>query len=582
MINLTEKQKEAVKKDGLCILSASPGSGKTCTVAHRLNRLIKEKKLSSYQGVAVLSFTNVAKDSVIKEYKDITKKNISSPHFVGTIDSFLNNVIFRPFAHKILCDGTKEIKILDVHSVWLNDIFPRLKQYKLNGQNITYDKDGKVVCQAPNRVNSEQQNYIKYIKNQMSNIGIVTQNDVSYFCLKILKEYHSVTRAIINRYPFIIIDEAQDCSDLQMAIIDFLVESGHKEIMLVGDAYQAIYEWRDANPQLFIEKEKDNNWENIQLLESQRCGPEICKFLNLFHDNRKVSHNPKLKELLDAEVKITYSIDINKLIEQYLMRVRSKGIEVNSDNVAILYGGHKSKINIRNTNINPTCLWKTQEKGSKNIQGIYALPLLAKIAMFQKDYKKAYDHIEKFFYFLIERKPLISKENIKEHELGSIANRVILWNFCIRLSSLGKELDDWIIEVNKLIKEFKQELGIINPLEIKKKRQQQNINLKDALFKTTDNKFIFKNITLNNIHQIKSRTFDTVMVYVDSGTGNYKISINKLKRIIEQKDLFKGDYHEDGRCFYVAASRARRLLWIVSSDKEILNLFNFQKSSYLN
>ena len=266
MINLTEKQKKAIKKDGLCVLSASPGSGKTCTVAHRLNRLIKEKKLFPYQGVAVLSFTNVAKDSVIKEYKDITKKNISLPHFVGTIDSFLNNVIFRQFSHKILGDGTKEIKILDVHSTWLNDRFPKLKRYKLNGQNITYNKNGKVVCQASNRINLEQYSCIKDIKDKMLYMCIVTQNDVSYFCLKILKNYPSVTKAIINRYPFIIIDEAQDCSDLQMAIIDFLVQSGHKEIMLVGDAYQSIYEWRDANPQLFIEKEKDNNWETIRLL----------------------------------------------------------------------------------------------------------------------------------------------------------------------------------------------------------------------------------------------------------------------------------------------------------------------------
>jgi len=201
--------------------------------------------------------------------------------------------------------------------------------------------------------------------------------------------------------------------------------------------------------------------------------------------------------------------------------------------------------------------------------------LLAKIAMFQRDYKKAYEYIEKFFYFIIERKLLISKEDIKEHELGSIGSKVILWNFCKKLPSLEKELDNWIIEVNELIKEVSRELGIINQLEIKKKRQQQNINLKDALFQITDNKLIFKNITLNNIHQIKSRTFDAVMVYVDSGTGNYKISIKKLKRIIEQKNLFEGDHHEDGRCFYVAASRARRLLWIASTDKEILNLFNF-------
>lgn len=573
MIDLTDGQKKVITQDGLCILSACPGSGKTSVVAYRLNRLVNNKELASYQGVAVLSFTNVAKDSVLKGYKEITNKHISPPHFVGTIDSFLNNFIFKPFSHKIIGDGTKEIKILDTASTWLNDIYPKLKQYRLDGQNITYDKNGQVIYTTSVLFNLEQKNYIKYVKKDMLQKGIIVQNDLSYFCLKVLRDYPNVAKAIINRYPFIMIDEAQDCSDLQMAIIDFLVESGHKEVMLIGDPYQAIYEWRDANPKLFIEKEQDNNWQICHLLETQRCGPEICSFLNLFHVDRKVSHNPKLIDLIDAEVKIVYSGDLNNLIKQYLLRVEVKNIKINTDNVAILYGGHKSKINFRKTTVEPISFWKTQEKGFKNINKVYVLLLLAKIAMFQRDYKKAYGYIEKFFYFLIEQKPLISKENISEHKLGNIASRIILWDLCKKLPSLEKELNDWIIEINILVKKVARELGIINPIEIKKKRDQQNINLKDALLKTTDDKFIFENITLDNIHQIKSRTFDAVMVYVDSGTGNYKISINKLKRIIEQKDLIKGDYHEDGRCFYVAVSRARRLLWVVSTDKKILNLF---------
>ena len=72
------------------------------------------------------------------------------------------------------------------------------------------------------------------------------------------------------------------------------------------------------------------------------------------------------------------------------------------------------------------------------------------------------------------------------------------------------------------------------------------------------------------------------MVYIDSGKGNYKVSIQKLKRVLSQRDLINGDHHEDGRCMYVASSRARRLLWIVSTNKEIQDLRNQYNCLELN
>lgn len=576
MIDLTPKQKEVIAKDGLTVVSACPGSGKTCAVAHRLKRLIEVKSLSSYQGVAVLSFTNVAKDTVLSEFKDITHRHISAPHFVGTIDSFLNTFLFYPFGHKVLPGNPNELKIIDVHSSWLQDVYPKLKNYKLNGQNITYDKDGNVVYQKSKLSNREQQQYIDYVKRDMLAIKkIIVQSDVSFFCYKILREHSTVVKAIIERFPFIIIDEAQDCSDLQMAIIDFLIEMGHKEIMLVGDPYQAIYEWRDANPELFVEKENSPDWQNVPLLETQRSGPEICRFLNLFHECREISHNPRLAELLDAEVKINVCPGgINATISAYLADVQRKNISIDSDNVAILYGGHQSKANFRRTDVDPISFWKTQDNGISNVNKVFMLPLLAKILMVQKNYKRAYSSTEKFFYFLLEKKHLISSEKEKGHRLFEIDSRIIIWDFCKRIPSLATNLDDWINNTNVLIRNISEKLNIEDCLVLKKKARQQNCNLEQTLFVSRQGDLIISNITCENIHQIKGRTFQAVMVYIDSGRGNYKLSVNKLRAIMNHKDLFGGEYHEDGRCFYVASSRARRLLWIVSQDNRISNLFD--------
>jgi len=574
MISPTIEQSVAIDQKGLCVLSACPGSGKTFTVAHRIKRIVSEKRLLPYQGVTALSFTNIAKDSIIKEYWEITGKQIGSPHYVGTIDSFLNNVIFKPFSHKLIGDGKKEIKILDVHSDWLNIIYPNSAQFKINPQNITFNINGEIVYQTRRLADIKQQEYIEWLKKDLLKKCIVTQADVNFFCYEILKKHLNINRALIDKYPYFIIDEAQDCSAIQMGIIDLLVERGHAEVMLVGDAYQAIYEWRDADPLLFVKKETANNWQKKELLLSQRSGEAICQFLNKFHSNRAIKQDVARIELNDAEVKVVHCTDTQILCDNFLEDVKRKNIPILKEKVAILYGGHASKINFRKMNIDPLNIWKNSDDAITNARKVYSLPLLSKIAFIERNYKKAYSYLEKFFYFLIEDKHLASSDDIRGHLLDKIENRVALWTLCTNLPPLEIAIDDWICKVNILISKTAQQLGISRRIEIKKTKKVTNFNIYCELFGTGIPFRAINNVTLENVHQIKGRTFEAVMVFIDSGSGNFKLSIGKLGKILQHKNLLSGDYHEDGRCFYVAASRARRLLWIASADKRIEHLFS--------
>lgn len=65
-----------------------------------------------------------------------------------------------------------------------------------------------------------------------------------------------VASAIAERFPVIIIDEAQDTSVNQMAVFDLLSKSGVKSMFLVGDADQSIYEWRNASPECFYKSRR--------------------------------------------------------------------------------------------------------------------------------------------------------------------------------------------------------------------------------------------------------------------------------------------------------------------------------------
>ena len=109
---LSEKQKKILNYDAGCVVAkACPGSGKTYSVAARIAKLIGEKK-NFNNGIAAMSFTNVAGEAITEKLKK--HFNISTPlpypHFLGTLDKFINLYIFLPHGHLIMeCNKRPEL-----------------------------------------------------------------------------------------------------------------------------------------------------------------------------------------------------------------------------------------------------------------------------------------------------------------------------------------------------------------------------------------------------------------------------------------------------------------------------------------
>lgn len=87
-------------------------------------------------------------------------------------------------------------------------------------------------------------------------------NDIAHFAYRVLYdpvkgEPTSVGRSYAERYRYIYIDEYQDGSDIQEQILNSVarVRDGHPvNIFMVGDVKQSIYRFRQARPQLFLDK----------------------------------------------------------------------------------------------------------------------------------------------------------------------------------------------------------------------------------------------------------------------------------------------------------------------------------------
>lgn len=79
-------------------VQAFPGSGKTTALVAKLAILAK-KWLASFQGICVLSHTNVAREEIEKRLgaTEVGRKILSYPHFVGTFQAFFDNFIAIPW-----------------------------------------------------------------------------------------------------------------------------------------------------------------------------------------------------------------------------------------------------------------------------------------------------------------------------------------------------------------------------------------------------------------------------------------------------------------------------------------------------
>ena len=81
--------------------------------------------------------------------------------------------------------------------------------------------------------------------------GLATQSDANYLTYKTVARSAILAQSVARRFPVLVIDEAQDLTAVQHALLTLLMAAGQRQVVLVGDEYQAIYEWNTARPQLF-------------------------------------------------------------------------------------------------------------------------------------------------------------------------------------------------------------------------------------------------------------------------------------------------------------------------------------------
>ena len=123
--------------------------------------------------------------------------------------------------------------------------------------------------------------------------NVIDFNDIEHFALKTLVKKENekyvpadVAKSYQEKFTEIAIDEYQDSNLIQEYILNTI--SRNNNLFMVGDVKQSIYKFRQARPELFLEKYNtygDGSGIKIKLFKNFRSRQEILDLTNIVFNN---------------------------------------------------------------------------------------------------------------------------------------------------------------------------------------------------------------------------------------------------------------------------------------------------------
>lgn len=551
---LTKENENYIKSRGKVILNACPGSGKTTAIAYKLTTLTTEctNHFSNYSGVACLSFTNVAKDEISDKFESISSKRLTYPHLTSTIDSFINKYITLPFYH-LLGFKSKRPTILNtvdfldnLNLEWIRNKQNRPLKYSYPPKDLKIEIDGSYSWKRKKLNtaiidNNTFQSYAKKYKNWQFENGYINNDDSTYLALKLLESFPQIGNSLVQRFPYIIIDEAQDTSELQYIIFEELIKCGLSNIEYIGDPYQSLYEFREARPDLFIKKYEDTTtWNAIELATCRRSSQKI---INLYNTFRKSSEKPitsTCKHKSDFPIKIIKydENNLDALVSEY-----TKHIDITLPYQILVRGSsHLEMFGVKQTQENP---WKNA----------IARDLI--LASYNYEVGKIKDCINTLrkVYVQLHFPEKDYKEKLeKENGLREDFNlNIKLFDFIKNCPSTDDTLEVWTSNTTAYIK---AQFGIDIDLELKKKgKAYYSQNLRILMYPETVLQY-----PVSTIHKVKGMTFNSILLILSDNSSGEKLSISDFTKPLNLPN-------EKQRMIYVALSRPETFACIAVPNK---------------
>ena len=540
---------------------AGPGAGKTTWLIDHLRNILKTScRLNITRKIAYITYTNVAAEEVMGKLScDKCRFDIS------TIHSFLYRNIVKPFSYLIAQDENDE---------------PLFNIGELDGhiEHIPHGDKIRRWCETITKLNNKKYDYLNYTQNrpgllaQLGSLdyafvdgevdlifrkqrgvavpknngelwlykkkywrdGIMHHEDVLYFSYLIVNNSPRVLEFVRNMYPYILIDEFQDTTELQTWIIKKIAETDTK-VGVIGDLAQSIYKFAGAKRKDFETFELEG-MSSYKLEKNHRSTSRIIDFLNCLRSDICQEGNECTIDGCNVKVLIGPIHDAIKWLEDsgfnapYILTRKNDTVE---------------EIKTR-TSMQTDDLLKTLYGIDSNSARVKVLhSILMGFKFYQKGYlKDAIKEVLRVLRYKADKS--ISKLELRSTAIGIIDNLKSDENQQKSLYNYYSELSDDIKQ------KYNFQIGAKITPRLGAKSFYDKTNISDLLkYIKVDTK---SDDTIRTIHSAKGTQFDHVLVHFDE-LKDFE------KYVFEANTHLDADY-DDARIYYVGFSRAVQSLFV--------------------
>lgn len=282
MIRLTSEQREAVEYDGDLLLTACPGSGKTRVILAKLLTLA-DQVVGTPQFIGCITYTNAAVDEIETRLRTYGNNAIADRCEISTIHAFCLQFILRPYSW-LLPEVPASFQVLSRENsqfeqivTAVEDAFGRMPAGQVfeDYESLRIDVNGDPCGQGIESGIVTEESATLYWERIRAH-GYLDFAMILYYSWKILEQHPFVARGIASRFAWLLIDEFQDTTDIQIAIFGALRHFLYTRFFLVGDQNQSIMRFAGARPELAEEfGDQINAHRDTALTGNFRCGPAI-------------------------------------------------------------------------------------------------------------------------------------------------------------------------------------------------------------------------------------------------------------------------------------------------------------------
>lgn len=333
MSRFNAQQRKAVRQvDGPILLLAVPGSGKTTVLVTRLGYMALCCEIKPEE-ILTVTYTVAATGDMRARCAEHFGEDLAKQFEFRTINSICAKIIQyygrqydrSPFA--LVSDEKQITALLSAVYQEVQREYPTESDLKSVRTQITYIKNMMLTDEEVRKLAAKLEEpiniaeiYQKYCRAMRENQWM-DYDDQMIYAYRMLCKHPQILRHFQQRYRYFCVDEAQDTSKIQHAILALLA-SASGNLFMVGDEDQSIYGFRAAYPQALLDFEQDHPGAKVLLMEENfRSDAGIVQAADRFIQKNTFRHVKCMKAARGSSASIR-EIPLRSRGEQYTYLAR--------------------------------------------------------------------------------------------------------------------------------------------------------------------------------------------------------------------------------------------------------------------